>query len=744
MLFALESESVRVSTIDASIWETLLQSRNCIASSYAYLTDKWACVAEILQTDDRINTRASQHGYRCYRDWNLKDGKHYLKPSFTLPSEAGALFLVHVHLSFGPYCFAVKAVADGRLEIFYECKVFKMTVDAFRDMLSECCEGFSTVFFCIQSGKPIMTSSDEELLDLVAGGPLPQCDLLGGAEKAEADVDVGDQLRDLLQTEVKDLLKSLETAKGSAFPSQVCPLCPWRRFDKRCLLVTHVTKHHSASKRFVASGTKQLRIIASMYDDDAVRNESPGNYLQRSAELLRQQVKPQCSSRKNCIDTHCRLCMGSNGPFFISTTCVRRSQNLRRVGNVYYNRSFANAFLCSAVASRCSFRQIAATFTTSATRSGGQLSSLLPEASHSFWCSVMEDLMQSPHMAAKMHELLNECEIKSEFEYLSIDATVKCMMKILGQARFNQSQEDREAAAIDDMNSVYKLLTVRGRSNAVLALRGIKSEASALIADALSSSFSSSQRLQVSHIASDCPSPEMLANLKAVCPNLKSLSLDAMHIVMVYEQNHNNRSTKGSRWLATVMNKFRNVMPDCSAQSWGPMYTGVEQISYTAEEKRLSALIVNKDMSEVEAKAVLEGMDPDVPYRTETQFLESMAAICSLFADEMTKTTFAGPTLHRLLVNLTTPAKIQWLFNDTRYRHACKMSQICLLPSGTTSNESLHHEINSWFREIVSWLSLYDADHFVSRLFSKAESSCELRFPCIGQPSKSSSSFFIS
>ncbi|CAE7715294.1 unnamed protein product [Symbiodinium sp. CCMP2592] len=442
MLFAFQSESVRVSTIDASLWETLLQPRNCIASSYAYLTDQWTFVAGILQTDVHLP------------------------------------FLVHVHLSFGPYCFAVKVVADGRLEIFYECKVFELTVDAFRDMLSECCEGFSTVFFCVQSAKPIMASSDEQVLDLVAGGPLPQCDLLGGAEDAEANVDVGDQLRDLLQAEVKDLLKSL--------------------------------------------------------------------------------------------------------------------------------------------------------------------------------------------------------------------------------ARFNQSQQDREAAAIDDMNSVYKLLTVRGRSNAVLALRGIKSEASALIADALASSFSSSQRLQVSHIACDCPSPEMLANLKTVCPNLKSLSLDAMHIVMVYEQNHNNRSTKGSRWLATVMNKFRNVIPDCSAESWGPMYTGVEQISYTAEEKRLSGLIVNKDMSEIEAKAVLGGKDPDVPYRTETQFLESMAAICSLFADEMTKTTFAGPTLHRLLVNLTTPAKIQWLFNDTRYRHACKMSQICLLPSGTTSNESLHHEINSWFREIVS------------------------------------------
>ena len=478
-------------------------------------------VAEIVQKDDRVNTRAHQHGYRCYKDWNFLDAKHHLKPSFTLPCEAGALFFVHVHLSLGPYCFAAKAITVERLEIFYEGKIFNMTVDAFQDMLSECCEAFSTVFFCVESTKPTMTSSEEQLLDLVAGISSPHGDLCGGAEDTEADVDVGDQLRDLLQTEVQDLLKALETAKGSAFPSQVCPLCPWRRFDKRCLLVTHVTKHHSASKRFVASGSKQLRIIASMYDDDAVRNEISGKYLRRSAELLRKQVTPQCSSRKNSIDTHFRLCMGGNGPFFMSTKQIGQAQNLRRVGNVYYNRSFANAFMCNAVASRCSFRQIAATFTTAATRSGGQLSSLLPEASHSFWCSIMEDLMQSPQMATKMHELLGECEIKNEFEYLSIDATVKCMMKILGQARFNQSQENRDAAAIDDMNSVYKLLTVRGRSNAVLALRGIKSEASALVADALSSSFSSSQRLQVSHIASDCPSPEMLANLKTVCPNLR-------------------------------------------------------------------------------------------------------------------------------------------------------------------------------------------------------------------------------
>ena len=97
---------------------------------------------------------------------------------------------------------------------------------------------------------------------------------------------------------------------------------------------------------------------------------------------------------------------------------------------------------------------------------------------------------------------------------------------------------------------------------------------------------------------------------------------------------------------------------------------------------------------------------PDSPWRTESQFLEAMAAICTLFQDELTKTTFSGPTLHRLLINLTSPVKIQWLFNDTRYRHACAPSQTPLLPSGTTSNEPLHHELNSWFHEIDAWRRL--------------------------------------
>ena len=59
-------------------------------------------------------------------------------------------------------------------------------------------------------------------------------------------------------------------------------------------------------------------------------------------------------------------------------------------------------------------------------------------------------------------------------------------------------------------------------------------------------------------MASDAPSAELFQTLKEVLPNLQGLSLDAMHIVTVYDQNMNNRRTAGSKRLAVIMNKFRS------------------------------------------------------------------------------------------------------------------------------------------------------------------------------------------
>ena len=369
----LENTSLHLEAVDEALLTLLSEPCNCIPFAYACVTREWLFVAELLQNVNQANTRAKERGYRCYKDWS-DCNQRFLKPCLTLPSTPNMCFLLHADVGGAPRCFGAKVLADSQLQIFHERKACILPILSMEEILAQTCETFSVVFFCVQTVKPEMTASEAELLDLVAGGNSNHClftDRCGGGDSGDADVQVGQHLRDLLEQEVKDATRRLEQQKGQSFGSQVCPLCPWRRFDKRSYLFTHITKHHSVGKRFVASGTKQLRIIAAMYDDDAARQASHGNYISRSAELLRSHVRPGVSSKKNVIDKDIRLCLTTKGPSFMSMQKIKQAKHLRRVGNVYYDRSFANDFMCNAVASRASFRQIAAYFTSSTARHQG-------------------------------------------------------------------------------------------------------------------------------------------------------------------------------------------------------------------------------------------------------------------------------------------------------------------------------------------------------------------------------------
>ena len=229
----------------------------------------------------------------------------------------------------------------------------------------------------------------------------------------------------------------------------------------------------------------------------------------------------------------------------------------------------------------------------------------------------------------------------------------------------------------------------------------MRSEKAVVVADTLANSLTDDYRSQVLHVASDAPSAEMFQVLSKVLPHLKSIALDAMHIVMVYQQNMNNRKTHGSRWLALIMDKFRKRDPVRTAASWGAWYTGQALHASSADVRAVRQRLENPDMSTAHAYQHLEGIDPDQPWLAEIDFLEAVLAHLSQFFDEVQKTTFTGASLQRLIINMASQTKVQWLFNDTRYRHSVDRETLVLLPSGTTSNESLHHELNHWFRETV-------------------------------------------
>ena len=148
-----------------------------------------------------------------------------------------------------------------------------------------------------------------------------------------------------------------------------------------------------------------------------------------------------------------------------------------------------------------------------------------------------------------------------------------------------------------------------------------------------------------------------------------------------------------------IMDKFRKRDLRRSSSSWGPFYTGQDLPLSSADVRAVRARLELADMSHGQAFAHLEQIDPNQPWLTEVDFLGAVLAHVSLFSEELQKVTYSGVSLHRLIVNVASPAKTQWLLNDTRYRHSVDRRELVLLPSGTTSNESLHHELNHWFRE---------------------------------------------
>ena len=295
----------------------------------------------------------------------------------------------------------------------------------------------------------------------------------------EGEVDVGQDLLDMMQTEVEEACALLKSTAGQTFRPTTCPCCPWRRFDKRAHLIRHLQFQHVTSKRFCPSGTKQLRIAVSIYDQDALRGKvMEPNFLSRSAAIMRADVLPPIPTKYVFVDKTVRYVFIETGPIIMALHTIKSRSDLRRLGNLYYNRGFACLFLKAAATNNASLHRIYTDVIGSCTRHEGQLVSLVPRATNGFWTNVMEDLMQSPSLVSYREGLFTQCFENEEFDYISIDATFKINLKVIGQANFHSSQSSRDAAAIPESEAAYRTLTCRGRTGATLLVRVVRSEKS--------------------------------------------------------------------------------------------------------------------------------------------------------------------------------------------------------------------------------------------------------------------------
>ena len=117
----------------------------------------------------------------------------------------------------------------------------------------------------------------------------------------EDEFDCASALRELLQKEIAILRVQLgPTESAHGFGDTVsCPFFPWLQLKngKGCLYM-HLVRHHGPERRFVCSGTKQLRPVMALHQCDLFRGRRPADHLARSAELIRCSIGPLSCTRR--------------------------------------------------------------------------------------------------------------------------------------------------------------------------------------------------------------------------------------------------------------------------------------------------------------------------------------------------------------------------------------------------------------------------------------------------------------
>ena len=149
------------------------------------------------------------------------------------------------------------------------------------------------------------------------------------------------------------------------------------------------------------------------------------------------------------------------------------------------------------------------------------------------------------------------------------------------------------------------------------------------------------------------------------------------------------------------MCKFNKHDADVNVAVWGESFKGTAPPALTREESVMRQKLLDRSMSTVRANIIYNRIMSDQPFYSRVEFIEAMAALVVLFPAEVErKVTGSNKPVYKVLWCAAAPDRMEWLLNNIRMRQTVSPAFLSLLPSGSTSNEALHAEINSWFRQI--------------------------------------------
>ena len=312
---------------------------NCIYLALARLTGRTHECEEIIQ-------QLESHIGR--RDTGVSPGRSYgscaeklnirLLPNFKLPNQACKL-LLHCETRGSPHCLAVQ-IGDGDVcSIWNRDKEYRCSANDLNEMMASSLDKKLIYFFLLADelrerldgdlgfadltelyaatgfdiGDPEDTSSEEGMEPEKEG-----CGH-GGTYTSVRDSEDGSIIfvhRDLEQRLGQEVNAEKKRIRRFGLRGNLqdashrrCHLCPFFAASEshwRARLLWHIERHHAQTKFkanngaligtgvFVASGTKQLKIIKALYDDDSLYDRMDVNSICKDRQTLYATPSPDC------------------------------------------------------------------------------------------------------------------------------------------------------------------------------------------------------------------------------------------------------------------------------------------------------------------------------------------------------------------------------------------------------------------------------------------------------------------
>ena len=185
----------------------------------------------------------------------------------------------------------------------------------------------------------------------------------------------------------------------------------------------------------------------------------------------------------------------------------------------------------------------------------------------------------------------------------------------------------KEPSFLSPEEAIHTIVTVRGRSGAVVGFWPLLSEKAEHLQEAFTRNLPQKALEQVECLATDAPSPHLFSVLQEILPCLQALCLDPVHLAIKYEYGTGRHRTKGASTLRALLSKFNATDARLDTWQWGPLFTGQHARALSAREKYLRYQILTGSMAKSKAECVLGCAENNSVWSDRAQFIEALAAI---------------------------------------------------------------------------------------------------------------------